>query len=95
MAIYGTVGAVTWMRGAPTLSFDPFQWVHRDVLVRQFLDYSHLSFIFDFATPTSQLWLGPRRIVLYAMPALVLALRFCRAACVPECVGWCRHCCSL
>ena len=76
MAIYGIVGAITWMRGAPALSFDPFQWVHRDVLVRQFLDNSHLSFIFDFATPTSQLWLGPRRVVLYAMAALALALTF-------------------
>jgi len=76
MAIYGTVGAMTWMRGAPALSFDPFQWVHRDVLVPQFLDYSHLSFIFDFGTPTSQLWLGPRRAVVYAMAALVLALTF-------------------
>jgi hypothetical protein len=76
MAIYGTVGAMTWIRGAPMLNFDPFQWVHRDVLVRQFLDYSHLSFIFDFETPTSQLWLGPRRVVLYAMAAFVLALTF-------------------
>jgi hypothetical protein len=55
MAIYGSVGAMTWMRGAPTLSFGPFQWGHRDVLVRQFPDYSHLSFIFDFEIPTSQL----------------------------------------
>jgi hypothetical protein len=76
MAIYGIVGAMTWMRSAPALSFDPFQWVHRDVLVRQFLDYSHMSFIFDFATPTSQLSLGPRRVVLYAMIALVLGYSF-------------------
>jgi hypothetical protein len=73
MASYGIVGAMTWMRGGPTLSFDPFQWIHRDALVPEFLDYSHLSFIFDFATPADRLWVGPRRIVLYVMAALVLA----------------------
>jgi hypothetical protein len=72
MASYGIVGAMTWMRGGPMLSFDPFQWIHRDALVPEFLDYSHLSFIFDFETPADRLWFGPRRIVLYVMTGLVL-----------------------
>jgi hypothetical protein len=67
MTTYGIVGALTWMRGAPALSFDPFQWIHRDALVSEFLDYSHLSFIYDFSTPADQLWYGPRRLVLYTM----------------------------
>jgi len=69
---YGIVGAMTWMRGGPALSFDPFQWVHPDALIPEFLDYSHLSFIFDFETPADQLWFGSRRVVLYVMTALVL-----------------------
>jgi len=73
LATYGIVGAMTWMRGEPALSFDPFQWIRRDALVPEFLDYSHLSFIFDFMTPADQLWFGPRRVVLYVMTALVLA----------------------
>ena len=80
MATWGIIGAMTWMRGAPALSFDPFQWVHRDALVPEFLDYSHLSFIFgfgfDLGASADQLWFGPRRIVLYAMiaPAAVYPL---------------------
>jgi hypothetical protein len=76
MATYGIVGAMTWMRGAPALSFDPFQWINRDALVPEFLDYSHLSFIFALRTPADHLWFGQRRIVLYAMTALVLAYPF-------------------
>ena len=60
---YAAVGALTWMRGAPDLRFDPFQWVHRDALVNQFLNNSHLSFIY---------WVRPRYLVLILMTVVAL-----------------------
>jgi hypothetical protein len=76
MTTYGIVGVLTWMRGAPTLSFDPFQWIHRDVLVSTFINNSHLSFIFDFGIGRGHPFFGFRLLLLYGMVALVLVLPF-------------------
>jgi hypothetical protein len=67
LTTYGIVGALTWMRGAPSLEFDPFRWIPRERIVAQLLDFSHLYFIFPFGRDANALAFGPRRLVLYAM----------------------------
>jgi hypothetical protein len=45
VGLYFGVGAVTWLRGGPAFTFDPFEWVKRDRLVYEFVSVSHGNFL--------------------------------------------------
>jgi hypothetical protein len=67
--IYTAVGLSSWMRGAMTLNFDPFQWVHADRLVVTMIDFSHLNFFYNHG-PTFQTEPTPQRSFLIFIVAL-------------------------
>jgi hypothetical protein len=66
LAVFYIVGSLTWLRGAPVLDFDPFQWVHRDQLVVTMIDWTHLAFIYGFGRPVGELT-NPRYVLLLLM----------------------------
>jgi hypothetical protein len=50
LTIAGTVlffglAALTWLRGGPSFTFDPFQWIRNDGLYKTFVDISHMEFV--------------------------------------------------
>jgi hypothetical protein len=75
LAVFYVVGSLTWLRGAPVLDFDPFQWVHRDQLVVTMIDWTHLAFIYDFAGSVGGP-ADPRYVLLLLMILTVLACPF-------------------
>jgi hypothetical protein len=71
LAVFYVVGSLTWMRGAPALDYDPFQWVHRENLVVTMVDWTHLGFIYDFGRPVEGRT-NPRYVLLLLMILTVL-----------------------
>ena len=39
------IGMFTWMRGSPTFTFDPFEWIRTPSIWAHLLDYSHIQFL--------------------------------------------------
>lgn len=85
-AAFLLLGAMTWLRGSPVFSFDPFQWLRTNGPLTDFTRYSHTQFLdgsYVFAaaftaTAVLGLLLVPRRLrpslrPLAAPLALVLA----------------------
>jgi hypothetical protein len=71
LAVFYVVGSLTWLRGAPPLDFDPFQWVHRDDLVVTMVERTHLAFLYGFGRPVGSPT-NPRYILLLFMILSVL-----------------------
>lgn len=43
--LYFSLGYFTWLRGRPDFSFDPFEWIRSNGLVKTFFNLSHLQFL--------------------------------------------------
>ena len=39
------IGALTWMRGSPVFSYDPFQWIRSPSIWSHLLQHSHIQFL--------------------------------------------------
>ncbi len=72
LAVFGIVGALTWMGRGTALDLDPFQWVKRENFIVTMIDWTHLGFIFDFRTRPGAA-ANPRYVVLTLMLVSVLA----------------------
>jgi hypothetical protein len=96
-ATYFTVGALTWLRGGPAFTFDPFEWVKRERLYGEFVDVSHLNFLHPThrtfflvllcAVPVVIAVL-PRRWRGAARPVVAPALLFMLALAIAVLIGW-------
>ncbi|OLT61724.1 hypothetical protein [Moorena bouillonii] len=49
--VYFTLGLLTWLRGQPEFTFDPFYWSKKDELITTFIGFSHFEFLQKFLEP--------------------------------------------
>lgn len=95
-ALYFAIGALTWLRGGPSFTLDPFEWVKRDRLVNEFLGVSHTNFMADrsgvlllsFAATPVVVLLAPRRWRQRLRPLLPPSLLLVLALALSVVIGW-------
>jgi hypothetical protein len=94
--LYFGIGALTWLRGGPSFSYDPFEWVKRDRLVFEFVEVCHGNFLAGprvimmslFAAVPVGVAVLPRRWRDPLRPLLAPAFLLVLALALSALIGW-------
>ncbi|WP_424094453.1 hypothetical protein [Moorena producens] len=62
--VYFTLGLLTWLRGRPEFTFDPFHWVKKEQLLITFMELSHFEFL--------QKLLYPLLIIIFVIFSIII-----------------------